>query len=125
MDYLIYDKPVYAMAEGTVIDFRDDLDDHAPGAFPAVVIDYAGNHLHIQHGKEVMLYAHLKKGSLNPALKHAGAAVRAGDLMGHVGTTGNSTNPHIHIHSIRGMQPWVGPLRLIRYATCMSSHFPS
>jgi murein DD-endopeptidase MepM/ murein hydrolase activator NlpD len=112
-DYLIYDKPIYAMAEGTVIDFRDDLDDNVPGKFPEVVIDYAGNHFHIQHGSEVMLYAHLKRGSLNPALKNLGASVRAGDLLGHAGNTGNSSNPHTHIHSIRGTQAWVGTLRPI------------
>ena len=126
-DYRIYDKPIYAMAEGTVIDFRDDLDDNIPGKFPAVVIDYAGNHFHIKHGDEVMLYAHLKKGSLNPALKNLGAAVRAGELLGHAGNTGNSTNPHIHIHSIRGVQPWVGtlrpiPLRDVHVLSCGGGH---
>jgi murein DD-endopeptidase MepM/ murein hydrolase activator NlpD len=116
-DYLVYDRPIHAMAEGTVIDFRDDLDDNVPGKFPdpAKIVDYSGNHFNIQHGNEVVLYAHLKKGSLNPALRSAGAAVRPGDLLGHAGNTGNTTNPHTHIHAIRGTQPWVGTLRPIPF----------
>ena len=38
-------------------------------------------------------FAHLQPGSVSVA---AGQRVRAGDLLGRVGHTGNSTSPHLH-----------------------------
>lgn len=55
-----------------------------------------GNHVVIAHeGGEHTVYAHLKPGSLRVAV---GDAVQAGDPLGEVGTTGNSTEPHLHFH---------------------------
>jgi len=71
----------------------------------------AGNHFYIQHGTEVALYAHMQKGSLNSKLLSVGAKVSAGDFLGLAGNAGNASEPHLHIHTIKGTQPESGPLR--------------
>lgn len=115
-DYRVYGKSIYAMADGTVVDFRSDLPDNPnPGSFPATVIDYAGNHFYLQHGDELVVYPHFQPGSLNAALMTKGANVRMGDFLGLVGSSGNASGPHIHIHSIKGTVPWVGPLRPVPF----------
>ncbi len=70
----------------------------------------AGNHFYIQHGDEIVLYAHMQKGSLNPMLVKD-SPVAAGTFLGLAGNAGNSTAPHLHVHAIKGTQPEVGPLR--------------
>lgn len=53
-----------------------------------------GNVIYITHpGNRETRYAHMSKFS---PLGKAGTAVRAGDVIGFVGTTGRSTGPHLH-----------------------------
>ena len=55
-----------------------------------------GNYVMIDHGKnEYSLYAHLQPGSVRV---HVGDQVNAGDLIGKLGSSGNSTEPHLHFH---------------------------
>ena len=55
-----------------------------------------GNYVMIDHGKsEFSLYAHLKPGSVRVK---AGDQVKAGDVIGKLGSSGNSTEPHLHFH---------------------------
>jgi hypothetical protein len=77
----------------------------------SVVHAGAGNHFYIQHGDEVALYAHMQKDTLNSNLLTPGAPVTAGDFLGLAGNSGNASEPHLHIHTIRGTQPETGPLR--------------
>jgi len=54
----------------------------------------AGKYVMIDHGKnEYSLYAHLQPGSLRV---HVGDQVKAGDVIGKLGSSGNSTEPHLH-----------------------------
>jgi len=56
----------------------------------------AGNYVMIDHGKnEYSLYAHLQPGSVRV---HVGDQVKAGDVLGKLGSSGNSTEPHLHFH---------------------------
>ncbi|HWX84250.1 MAG TPA: peptidoglycan DD-metalloendopeptidase family protein [Xanthobacteraceae bacterium] len=71
----------------------------------------AGNHFYIQHGNQVALYAHMQKGTLNANLLSVGATVKAGDFLGLAGNAGSSSEPHTHIHVVKGTQPETGPLR--------------
>ncbi len=51
-----------------------------------------GNAILIDHGQQVItLYSHLQEPNV-----HAGQAVRTGDLLGWMGSTGRSTGPHLH-----------------------------
>ncbi len=56
----------------------------------------AGNYVMIDHGKnEYRLYAHLQPGSVRV---HVGDQVKTGDVIGKLGSSGNSTEPHLHFH---------------------------
>jgi murein DD-endopeptidase MepM/ murein hydrolase activator NlpD len=76
----------------------------------------AGNHLYIQHGDEIVLYAHLQPHKIPQALRTPGATVQAGDFLGPAGNSGNSSAPHLHIHAIRGTQAEDGSLRPLVFA---------
>lgn len=55
-----------------------------------------GNYAMIDHGKnEYSLYAHLQPGSVRV---HVGDQVKTGDVIGKLGSSGNSTEPHLHFH---------------------------
>lgn len=55
-----------------------------------------GNYVMIDHGRnEYSLYAHLKPGSVRV---HVGDQVKTGDVIGKLGSSGNSTEPHLHFH---------------------------
>jgi hypothetical protein len=55
-----------------------------------------GNYVMIDHGKdEYSLYAHLQPGSVRV---HTGDQVKAGKVIGKLGSSGNSTEPHLHFH---------------------------
>jgi len=100
--YLIYGKPIYAVADGTVVTAVDGLPDTPPGAFPASIpIEQAdGNHVMLDlGGGRFALFAHMAPGSV---LVHAGEKVRAGQVIGRVGTSGNSSEPHLHFHVVDG-----------------------
>lgn len=54
----------------------------------------SGHYLHIDHGNGyVTKHAHLQK---RPTLE-VGSQVKEGDNVAHVGNTGNSTGPHLHL----------------------------
>ncbi|GEM_PF-3432600 len=52
-----------------------------------------GNLVVVRHGPWDVLYGHT---SGQPTGIETGAVVRAGDLIGYAGNTGNSTGPHVH-----------------------------
>lgn len=62
----------------------------------------AGNHVIVRSGEMYAAYAHLAPGSVSVA---TGDDVRAGDLLGRVGHTGNSTAPHLHFQLMDGADP--------------------
>ena len=63
----------------------------------------AGNHVVIDHGNgEYSLYAHLKPGSV---LVRSGSRVTAGTPIGKLGSSGNSTEPHLHFQVCDAADP--------------------
>jgi hypothetical protein len=115
-DHRIWGKPIYAMADGKVVCF---LNDQPTNPDPPVDLSppgpVEGNNFYIQHGDELVLYAHMQEGSLNPNLLQTNATVNKGDFLGLAGNSGNSSRPHLHISAIRGKAPWSGPLRPISF----------
>jgi murein DD-endopeptidase MepM/ murein hydrolase activator NlpD len=60
----------------------------------------AGNYVLIRHTDgEHSLYAHLRKASVRVSV---GDSVRAGQPIGDAGSSGNSTEPHLHFQVIDG-----------------------
>lgn len=120
-DYAIFGKPVRAIADGKVVAVSNDQADNAAmlkrqgeadDAYLARLLEgqaallmkgmgsVLGNHVVIDHGNgEFSIYAHLKQGSVRPAL---GASVAAGETIGDVGSSGNSTEPHLHFQICDG-----------------------
>ncbi|WP_143678141.1 M23 family metallopeptidase [Streptomyces rhizosphaericus] len=94
--HLVYGQTLHAPCDGTVISAVGHIDDQEPGA-----IRYQppyGNHVFIDTGAEIVKLAHLRRGTVTVAW---GEAVYAGQVLGEVGNSGNSTEPHLHIHAER------------------------
>jgi hypothetical protein len=62
----------------------------------------AGNHVVMATGGMYALYAHLAPGSV---VVTRGQQVRAGEVLGRVGHSGNSTAPHLHFHLMDSADP--------------------
>lgn len=91
--------PVRAPADGVVRDVFSLAIVGAPWA--QAWKDVFGNSVILDHGDFVTLYAHLGR----PPEVYEGQRVRAGDLLGVVGSTGQATGPHLHW----GMAPIANP----------------
>ncbi len=96
-----YDADVLAVADGVVSDARDGEPDGQPFAQHMESGDLSPRGL---YGNFVILniapgvyahYAHLRPGSVRA---HAADHVHRGDVIGHVGDSGNSSVPHLHFH---------------------------
>ena len=85
------DVPVFAAASGTVVSIHDGEFDECSWANPC---GNNPNYITIDHGGGITTqYLHLAKGSVNVAV---GQAVTAGQSIGLVGSSGLSTDPHLH-----------------------------
>ena len=95
-DYHAWGEPVTAPARGVVVEARDGIGDNTPQVEISKPDHPAGNHvvLDVGGGRHVLL-AHLARGTV---AVRAGDRVRAGAPLGRVGNSGNSSEPHLHIH---------------------------
>ena len=75
-DFRTWGKPIYAMADGAVVQFKNDMPSNTQiGPQSPTPSPVEGNHFYIQHGSDLALYAHFQIGTLNPALLSIGAPV--------------------------------------------------
>jgi murein DD-endopeptidase MepM/ murein hydrolase activator NlpD len=98
--YHAYGKDAIAVADGRVVAVKDGIPENIPGptsrAVPITLETVGGNHVIIDlGGGRFAFYAHLQPGSLRVKL---GDRVRRGQVVGLVGNSGNSTEPHLHFH---------------------------
>lgn len=93
--YVIFGTSVISPCDGTVAAAFDGLPDLSPPT--ADRSNPAGNHVILSCGDIVVELAHLRMGSV---VAVTGRPIRAGDPVGQVGNSGNSTEPHLHIHAI-------------------------
>jgi murein DD-endopeptidase MepM/ murein hydrolase activator NlpD len=91
-------QEILSVAAGTVVDTKDSIPENVPGgrAVPITLATVAGNYIVVDIGQgHFAFYAHLKPGSLRVQV---GARVQRGQVIGLVGNSGNSTEPHLHFH---------------------------
>lgn len=99
-DYFVFGVPVRSPCTGEIVADIDDLADNPPGR--PDVRHPPGNHLLLRCDADhevVVLLGHLQNGSVR---KHAGDRVLRGDVIGAVGNSGNSSEPHLHFQASRG-----------------------
>jgi hypothetical protein len=98
--YAIFGAEIISPCDGQVVVALDGLDDLDPGKTDKE--NLAGNHVVIAcQGVEIVL-AHMQNDSVQVT---RGDRVRTGELLGRVGNSGNTSEPHLHIHAERGGEP--------------------
>ena len=91
--YAIFGATVIAPCAGRIIAAVDGRPD-----MPVPQRDRAhleGNHVIVACDNMWVLLAHLRRGSVR---QQRGAWVRTGDVIGEVGNSGNTDEPHLHVH---------------------------
>lgn len=92
-------SPVYAVAKGTVV---------VSGFDPA-----SGNKIAIRHAdKSTSYYMHLNSRGVS-----VGQQVSGGQIIGRVGSTGQSTGPHLHLGFKNAQGNWINPKSKTMIAT--------
>ncbi len=95
-----YNEPLHAVGAGTVVAVTDGIIENVPFS-PTMAVEITlatvgGNHVILDlGGGNYAFYAHLIPGS--PTVK-VGDKVSAGQVIGRLGNSGNSTAPHLHFH---------------------------
>ncbi len=102
--YYVYGRPVRAPANGIVHTVHDGEPERPIGHWQFVRT--AGNHVVIEVApSEYLFIAHLQPGSITVASRDR---VEAGQVLGLVGNTGNSSEPHVHLHLQDTPTPYLG-----------------
>lgn len=117
-EFASFGEPILAVAPGRVVDVLDGRRDHLSrsswlafaymmvidgfrdlGGPPAVI----GNRVVIRHADDLYsLCAHVQRGSATVAV---GDEVAAGDVLGLVGNSGNTSEPHLHFQLMDRPEP--------------------
>jgi hypothetical protein len=99
-DYVIYGTPLRSPCAGEVLFARDgeqDLPLGPPDDAPRALL---GNTVLIHCTSDItVVLAHLQTHSVRVAI---GDRVEAGSQLGAVGNSGNTSEPHLHLHAVRG-----------------------
>lgn len=116
-DTFAWGMPVYAVLAGTVLVASDGTADRLTLCMirdlfrllfrgPKVAPPFSnlgGNHVILDCGGVFPLYAHLRCGSVRV---RAGQTVAAGQLLGEVGNSGSSLQPHLHFQVMSTPDPF-------------------
>lgn len=93
-DYYAFGQPLYAVCDATVVQVITGVNDNQPGVMnPAQVL---GNSITLKtDNNEYIVYAHFQKGTVAVS---EGQKVSKGTYLGNCGNSGNSSEPHLHLH---------------------------
>ncbi|MCY7304867.1 MAG: M23 family metallopeptidase [Rhodoferax sp.] len=116
--YFIYGARVLAPCAAEVVIAVDGLPDMR---VPEVDRDHlAGNHLLLRCLQADVLLGHLQAGSVRVRV---GSRVAVGEWLGLIGNSGNTGEPHLHIHA-QGPGPTEAPLGGEPLAILFNGRFP-
>lgn len=130
--FFAYGRPVLAPVSGQVVAVHDGETDHEARRSQIALVPYmlgqagrlrsgigavAGNYVLLAPpgGTTVVGVMHLQAGSVTVAV---GQGVVQGEQIGSCGNSGNSTQPHVHVQAMDGIDPWTArglPLRFRRF----------
>ena len=101
MDFLGYGKELYAVADGTVVDVRDDMPDNGIYKVPPFSFSTGpGNNVIIDIGNnKYACYVHAIPGSIRVK---KGDTVKEGQVIALLGNSGQSDIPHLHFEVVTG-----------------------
>jgi hypothetical protein len=95
--YEIFDSELYSPCDGEIVQIENELPDNIPPHRDN--INLAGNNIAIKTDKYLVVLANMR---INSILVTQGQLVKKGQLIGKVGNSGNTTEPHLHIHAVQG-----------------------
>jgi hypothetical protein len=95
--YFAYGAKLVAVSDARVVGILDGIPDNVPNQPPVIELEpgtLPGNYVILQLDRDhFALYAHLIPGSLRVCV---GDRVRRGEVLGLLGNSGGSTQPHLH-----------------------------
>jgi hypothetical protein len=96
--YAVFGAGIHSPCAGEVIETRDGNPDHRPSGTDRE--NPAGNHVVVRCAKEDVdvALAHIRE---NSVAVERGERVVEGQLLGRVGNSGNTSEPHLHVHAVR------------------------
>jgi hypothetical protein len=94
--YEIFGEPVFAPCTGPVIQTENGLPDLPPPQTDRE--NLGGNHIILECGEVWVLLGHLQQGTVRVS---EAEMVEIGQEVGRVGNSGNTDEPHLHIHAQR------------------------
>ena len=93
-EYFAFGREALSPADGIVTDVITGVPDNVPGSMNPY--SALGNAVFIKHREhEISVLAHLKQGSIKVKV---GDRVKGGQVIGHCGNSGHSSEPHLHYH---------------------------
>lgn len=106
-NYYTYGAEALAVSDAVVVGVKDGIPENVPQtkarAVPITLDTIAGNYVLLDiGGGRFALYAHFQPGSLKVKV---GDKVKAGQVIGLVGNSGNSDLPHLHFHIVNAASP--------------------
>lgn len=91
--YAIFGADVFSPCDGVVVEYENSLPDQPIGGYDSV--NTGGNGVVLQCTNYHVHLHHFKQGSVIPQL---GDSVAAGEKIGKIGNSGNTLEPHLHLH---------------------------
>lgn len=93
--YAMFAEPLYSPCDAEVMTVVDNLPDLAPPEVDEV--NLPGNYVIVACEGALVLMAHLQQDGV---VVEVGDFVETGQLLAHVGNSGDSSEPHVHIHAV-------------------------
>ncbi len=103
--YPFYGAKIHSAAPGKVVRIQDSQPESVPGSLPPgqTIQTAGGNYVVVDVGDgHYVFYAHMQLHSLRVKV---GDKVRAGQVLGLLGNTGNTNAPHLHFHVMDSPSP--------------------